>query len=194
LLDCFDFAYGYICICVYSVTPFIFINFFFSSSSVSQFSQSCPTLCDPMDWNTLVCLVQHQLLELTETHVHWVCDTNPTISSSVIPFSSYLQSFLASGSFQMSHFFTSGGQSIGVSALTSVLPMNIQDWFPLRWNVWISLQSKGLSRVLSNSIVQKHQFTSSGTPIIWMLMCLILSQRSLRLSSVFSFFLLYSAL
>ena len=83
---------------------------------------------------------------------------HPTISSSAIPFSSHLQSFPASGSFQMSQFFTSGGQSIGVSALASVLPMNTQDWFPLEWTGWISLQSKGLLRVVSNTTVQKHQF------------------------------------
>ena len=83
---------------------------------------------------------------------------HPTISSSVIPFSSCLQSFPASEPFQMSQLFTSGGQSIGVSASTSVLPMNTQDWFPLGWTGWISLQSKGLSRVFSNSTVQKHQF------------------------------------
>ena len=80
---------------------------------------------------------------------------HPTISSSVVPFSSRLQSFPASGSFLMSQLFTSGGQSIGASA--SVLPMNIQDWFPLGWTAWISLQSKGLSRVFSNTTVQKHQ-------------------------------------
>ena len=82
---------------------------------------------------------------------------HPTISSSVIHFSC-LQSFLATGSFQMSQFFASGGQSFGVSASASVLPMNIQDWFPLGWTGWISLLSKGLSRVLSNPTVQKHQF------------------------------------
>ena len=81
-----------------------------------------------------------------------------TNSSSVVTFSSHPQSFPASGSFQMSQFFSSGGQSIGVSASTSVLPMNIQDWFPLGWTGWTSLQSKGLSRVFSNTIVQKHQF------------------------------------
>ena len=85
----------------------------------------------------------------------WWC--HPTISSSVIPFSSCLQSFPASGSFPRSQFFTSGGQSIGVSALASVLPMNIQDWFPLGWTGLISLQSKELSRVFSNTTVQKHQ-------------------------------------
>ena len=89
----------------------------------------------------------------------WWC--HPTISSSVIPFSSYLQSFQASGSFPMSQFFASGGQSIGVSALASILPVNIQDWFPLGWIGWISLQSKGLSRVFSNTTVQKHQFFGS---------------------------------
>ena len=78
--------------------------------------------------------------------------------TSVIPFSSHLRSFPASGSFQMSQLFASGGQSIGVSASTSVLPMNTQDWFPLRWTGWISLQSKGLSSVFSNTTVQKHQF------------------------------------
>ena len=83
---------------------------------------------------------------------------HPTISFSVVPFSSCLQSFPASGSFQMSQFFTSGGQSIGVSASTSVLSVNIQDSFPLGWTGWIFLQSKGLSRVVSNTIVQKHQF------------------------------------
>ena len=79
-----------------------------------------------------------------------------TISSSVVPFSSCLQSFPASGFFQMSQFFASGGQSIGVSASASVLPMNIEDWFPLGWTGFISLQSKGLSRVFSNTTVQKH--------------------------------------
>jgi len=83
---------------------------------------------------------------------------NPAISSSVVSFSSCLQSFPASGSFPKSQFFASGGQSIGVSASTSVLPMNTQDWSPLGWSGWIFLQSKGLSRVFSNTTVQKHQF------------------------------------
>ena len=90
------------------------------------------------------------------TPVSWWC--HPTIASTVIPFSSCLQPFPASGSFQMSQFFASGGQRIGVSASTSVLQMNIQDWFPLGWTGWISLQSKGLSRVFSNTTVQKYQF------------------------------------
>ena len=83
---------------------------------------------------------------------------HPTILPSVIPFFSHLQSFLASGSFQMNQSFTLGGQSIGISASASVCPMNIQDWSPLRWTGWFSLQSKGLSRVFSNTTVQKHQF------------------------------------
>ena len=82
---------------------------------------------------------------------------HPTISSSVVPFTSCLQSFLASGSFPVSQFFTSGGQSIGVSASASVLPMNIQDWFPLGWTDWFSLVFKGLSGVFSNTTVQKPQ-------------------------------------
>ena len=84
----------------------------------------------------------------------WWC--HPTISSSVDPFSSRFQSFPASGSFQMSQFFTSGGQRIVVSASASVLPKNIQDWFPLGWTGWISLLSKGLLRVFPNTTVQKH--------------------------------------
>ena len=86
---------------------------------------------------------------------------HPTISSSVVPFSSRLQYFPASGYFPVSHFFPSGGQSIGVSASASVLPMNIQDWFPLGWTGWISLQSQGLSRVFSNTTFQKHRFFSA---------------------------------
>ena len=88
----------------------------------------------------------------------WWC--HPTISSSVVPFSC-LQSFPAPGSFQMSQLFASGGQITGVSPSTSVLPMNSQDWFPLGWTSWISLQSKGLSRVFANTTVQNHQFFSA---------------------------------
>ena len=83
---------------------------------------------------------------------------HPAISSSVVPFSSHLQSFPTSGSFQISQLSASGGQRIGVSASASLLPMNILDWFPLGWTGWIFLQSKGLSRVFSNTTVQKHQF------------------------------------
>ena len=82
---------------------------------------------------------------------------HPAISSSVIPFSSCPQSFPASGAFPMSQLFATGGLSIGISASTSILPMNTQDWSPLGWTGWISLQSKGLSRVFSNTTVKKHQ-------------------------------------
>ena len=89
----------------------------------------------------------------------WWC--HPIISSSVVPFSSCRQSFTAWGSFLVSQLFTSGSQRIGASTSASILPMNIQDWFPLGWTGWISLQSKGLSRVFSNTTVQKHQFFSA---------------------------------
>ena len=90
----------------------------------------------------------------------------PTISSSVIPFSSCFPSFPASGSFPMSQLFASGGQSVGTSASASDLPVNIHDWYPLGWTGWISLQSKGLSRVFSNTTVQKHQFFGIQ-PSLW---------------------------
>ena len=108
---------------------------------------------------------------------------HPTISSSVFPFSSHLQSFPATGSLPMSQFFASRGQSIGVSASASVLPMDIQDWFPLGWSGWISLQSKGLSRVFSNTTVPKasilqcpafftvqfsHPCMTTGETILWL--------------------------
>ena len=102
---------------------------------------------------------------------------HPTISSSVVPFSSWPPSFPASRSFQISQLFASGGQSIGVSASTSVLPMNIQDWFPLGLTVCISLQSKGLSRVFSNTTVQKLQFFGaqlSYSPTLKSHMCTLL--------------------
>ena len=126
-----------------------------SSQSLSQFSrQSCPTLCDSMDWSMPQFPVHNELLELAQTHVHKVSDT---ISSSVIPFYSCLRSFPASRSLPLSPLFTSGGQSIGASASASLFPMNIQDWFPLRLTGLIYLQFKGLSRVFSNTTVQKHQ-------------------------------------
>ena len=107
-------------------------------SSISvQFSlvgQSCPTLCNPMNRSTPGLPVHHQLLKLTQTHVHWVVMPSNNLMS-VVPFSSHLQSFPALWSFQMSQFFSSGGQSIGVSASASVLPINSQDWSPLGWLV-----------------------------------------------------------
>ena len=116
-----------------------------------------------MDCSTPGFPVHHQLAELSQTHVHRIRDaiqpSHPLILSS-----SCLQSFPASGFFffPASQFFVSGGQSIGVSVSASVLPMNIQDWFPLGLTGWISFQSKGLSRVSSNTTVKKHQFFGSA--------------------------------
>ena len=120
-------------------------------------SQSCPTL-----WPHWLQHARLSCLSLTPGICPNSCPLSqwchPIISSSVAPFASHLQSFPASGSLPMSQLFTLGGLSIGVSASTSVLPINIQDWFPLGWTGLISLQSKGLSRVFSNTTVQKHQF------------------------------------
>ena len=133
-----------------------------SSVQFSSVTQSCPTLCDPMNHRTPGLSVHHQLLEFTQTHVHQVGNAiHPAISSSVIPFSSCPQCLPASESFQRSQLFTSDGQSTGVSASTSVHPMNIQDWFPLGYTDWIDLQSKWLSTVFSNTTVQMHQFFGS---------------------------------
>ena len=125
---------------------------------VDSSAQSCPTLCDPMDHSMSGLPVYHQLPESIQTHLHWVGDTiQPShLLSSPSPLAFNLQSFPASGSFEMSQLFSSGGQSIGVSASTSVLPMNTQDLSPLEWTGLMSLQSKGLSRVFSNTTVQKH--------------------------------------
>ena len=120
-------------------------------------TQSFPTLCYPMDCSTPGFPVHQQLQELAQTHVHWAGDAIYP-SHPVDPFSSCLQSFPALGAFSMSQFFASGSQSTGASASASVLPTNIQDWLPLGLTGWISLQSKGLSRVFSNITVQKHQF------------------------------------
>ena len=124
----------------------------------------CPTLCDPMDYSTPGFPVSHHLLEFCPTSCPLSQWCHPTISSSVIPFSSCLQSFPAS--FQMSWLFASGGQSIGAPALTSVLPMNIQGWFPLRLICLISLLSVGLLRDFSSTTVGKHQFFGA-VPSSW---------------------------
>ena len=116
-------------------------------------TKSCLTLWNPVDCSIPGLSVHHQLPELSQTHVHWVGDAilcHPLLLPPSI--------FPSNRVFQMSQFFTSAGQSIGVTASASVLPMNIQNWFPLGWTGWISLQSKGLSRVFSNTTVQKHQF------------------------------------
>ena len=123
----------------------------------SSVAQLCLALCDHIDCSTPGFPVHHQLPVYSNSCLlSWWC--HPTTSSSVIPFSSCLQSFPASWSFPMIQFFASGGQSIGVSPLASILSMNIQDWFPLGWTGWIFLQSKGFSRVFSNITVWKHQF------------------------------------
>ena len=136
-------------------------HFFKTYDSKIQFSsvaQSCLTLCDAMDCSTPGLPVYPPTPGVYSNSCPLSQWCHPTISSSVVPFSSHLQSFPASGSFPVSQFFTWGGQSIAVSASASVLPMNIQDWSPLGWADWISSQSKGLLRVFSNTTVQKHQF------------------------------------
>ena len=132
------------------------------NNSVIHFSsvaQWCPTLLTPLDCSTPGLLVHHQLPKFTQTHVHWVGvpSSHLILSRPLLLLPSVFPSIRP---FQMSQFFTSGGQSIGVSASTSILPMNTQDW-SLGWTGWISLQSKGLSRVFSNTTVGKHQFFSS---------------------------------
>ena len=130
-------------------------TYHFQFSSVAQ---SCPTLCDPMNLSTPGLPVRHQLPEFTQNHVHRVRDAiqppQPLLSlSPSAPYPSQHQSL-----FQWVNPSHEGGQNIGVSALASVLPMNTQDWSPLEWTGWTSLQSKGLSRVFSNTAVQMHQF------------------------------------
>ena len=126
-------------------------------------TKSCPTLWDSMNCSILGLSVLHYLLEFAQIHAHWVSDAIQP-SHAVIPFCC-LQSFSASGSFLMSQIFTSGGQSIGASASASVLPMNIQDCFPLGLTGLISLLSRGLSRVFSSTI-QKHHFFGAQ-PSLW---------------------------
>ena len=128
------------------------------SLQFSSVAQSCPNLCNPMICSTPGLPVHHQLPEFTQNSCPLSRWCHPAISSFVVPFSSCPQSLPASGSFPMSQIFAWGGQSIGVLASASVLPMNTQDWFPWGWTGWISLQSKELSRVFSSTIVQKHQF------------------------------------
>ena len=123
--------------------------FFLCSVQFSSVAQLCLTLFNSMNHSTPGLPVHHQLPESTQTHLHWVGDVIQP-SHPVIPFSSYPQSFPSSGSFPMSQLFVSGGQSIGVSASISVLPMNTQDWSPLGWTSWISLQFKGLSSLLQH--------------------------------------------
>ena len=142
---------------------FLNIVFMLSECCFSSVQFSCSVVSDSATPWTAACQAS---LSITKS---WTCSNScplsqwchSTISSSVVPFFSCLQSFPASGSFSRSQFFPSGGQSIGASASASVLPMNAQDWLLLGWTGWISLQSKGLSRVFSNTTVQKHQFFST---------------------------------
>ena len=124
------------------------------SDQIRSVAQLCLTLCDPMNRSTPGLPVHHQLQEFTQTHVHWVSDAiqPPHPLSSPSP-----PTFSLSGTFLMSQLFPSGGPSIRTSAWAPVLPVNIHDWFPLGLTGFISLQSKGLSRVFSNITVQKHQ-------------------------------------
>ena len=122
------------------------------SVQFSSVAQSCPTLCDPMNLSIPGLPVHYRLPGFTQTHIHRVGDAIQP-SQPVVPFSSCPQFLPASGSFPISQLFASGGQSIGVSASASVLPMNTQEWSPLGWTGWNFLQSKGLSRVFSNTIV-----------------------------------------
>ena len=127
------------------------------SIKFSSVTQSYPTLCNPMNLSTPGLPVPHQLPEFTQPHVHQVIYAIQP-SHPVILFSSCPQSLPASESFPMSQLFAWGGQSTGVAALASFLPKKSQGWSPLEWTGWISLQSKGLSRVFSNATVLKHQF------------------------------------
>ena len=142
MMTCSVFPTTFCCCWFFSASGFCFVVIIFSSVA-----ESCPTLCDTIDWSTIGFTVHHQLPQYTQTHVHWVSDAIEPFHS-LITFSFCLQSFLAPRSFQMSQFFTSGGQSIRASVSASVLPMNIQDWFSLGLTGWISLQSKGLKILL----------------------------------------------
>ena len=132
----------------------------FSLVQFSLVAQSIATLCDPMDCSTPGLPVHHQLPESTQTHIHWVTDAIQPSHPLSSPFPPALNLFQHQG-LGMSQLFAIGGQSIGVSASASVLPMNTRYWSPLGWTGWISLQSKRLSRVFSNTTVQKHQFFSA---------------------------------
>ena len=139
---------------------FLYIGLLFLSVQFSSVAQSCPTLCNPMNCSVPGLLsVTNSWSSLKLMSIKSVMPSSHLIL--VVPFSSCPQSLPASESFPMSQFLASGGQSIGVSALASVLPMNIQDWFPWGLTGWISLLFKGLSRIFSNTTVQKHQFFST---------------------------------
>ena len=159
-------------LCIISMTLFDFCSHYNkgwklvrkdSSVQFSSVTQSCPTLCNPMDCSTPGFPVYHQLPELAQTHVHWVSDaTQP--SHPLSP--TFPPAFdLSSGSFLMSQLFESGDQSIGASASASVLPVNFKGLFPLRLTSLISFQSNGLSRVFSSTTFWKHQFFNTWSSL-----------------------------
>ena len=156
---------------------FLFLHNFQSSSSIScwekyveitnckndlsSVAQSCPNLCDPMNHSTPGLPVHHQLPEFTQTHVHWVSDATQPSHHLSFPSPPTFNLFQHQGLFQWVSSSHQVAKVLGVSASASVLPMNTQDWSPLGLTGWISLQSKGLLRVFSNTTVQKHQFFSA---------------------------------
>ena len=159
IVEHFDLQHWSECEWSFVIGQAIALNIDFSGVQFSSVAQLCPTLCHPKDW------LQHTRFPCSSPTLRACSNScqlsrrcHPVISSSVISISSSLQSFPATESSKISQFFASGGQSIGVSALASVVPMNTQNWSPLGWNGCISLLSKGLSRVFSNTTVQKHQF------------------------------------
>ena len=172
------------------LTPMLYLNLLsfklenLGSHCCCLVAKLCLTLCDAMICSTPGFPVLHCPLKFAQTHVHWVSDTIQP-SHPVAPFSSCLQSFPASESFPMSWLFESGGQIIGASA--SVLPMNIQSWFPLGLTGLISLLSKGLARVFSSTTVRKHQFFNAQ-PSLWtnshICTCLFVAQSVKNLPAV----------
>ena len=156
--------------CIFDIhiwTPGLVLVYWFyslcSSNRHVQFNsvaQSCPTLCNPVNCSTPGLPVHHQLPEVTQTHVRWVGDAIQPSQPLQAPSPPAPKSLPASESLPMSQLFAWCGQSTGVSALASFLPKKSQGWFPSEWTGWISVQSKGLSRVFSNITVQKHQFSA----------------------------------
>ena len=132
-----------------------------TSVQFSSVAQSCPTLCNPMNHSMPGPPVHHQLPEFTQTHVHQVSDAIQPSHPLSSPSPPALNPSQHQSLFQWVNSLHEVAKVLGISASASVLPMNIQDWFPLGWTGWISLQSKGLSRVFSNTTVQKHQFFSA---------------------------------
>ena len=156
---------------------------------ISSVTQLCPTLCDPMDCSMPGFPVHHHLLELAQTWVHQVNDAIQP-SHPVFPLSSCLQSFPASVSFPMHQFFTSGGKSIEISASASDLPVNIQDWFPLGWTALMSLQSKGLSTVFSNTQFKSIDSLTLRFLLTFTLLHFVLRGKTFLLIQVYLYFLI----